>query len=168
MCRKVASQSHGVFFVRLEDTDTKREIAGSGEELLAQMHIFGIDPDEGYLGDHEKGSYGPYIQSKRAVIYKTVIKQLIIDDKAYPCFCTANDLEELRKEQESKKLNPGYYGEFAKCRNLSNEERYEKIKNGEKFVIRFRSNGNHENKITVTDLIKGTFDIAQNDQDIVK
>ena len=167
VCRKVASQSHGVFYVRLEDTDTKREIAGSGEELLKQMHIFGIDPDEGYLGDHEEGQYGPYIQSKRADIYKIVIKKLLEEGLAYPCFCTSEDLEELRKEQESKKLNPGYYGEFAKCRNLSNEERYEKIKNGEKFVIRFRSSGNHENKITVTDLIKGTFDIAQNDQDIV-
>ena len=167
VCRKVASQSRGVFFVRLEDTDTKREIAGSGEQLLEQMHIFGIDPDEGYLGDHEKGNYGPYIQSKRAKIYATVIKHLITDGLAYPCFCSSEDLEELRKEQESRKLNPGYYGEFAKCRNLSNEERYEKIKNGDKFVIRFRSSGNHENKITVTDLIKGTFDIAQNDQDIV-
>ena len=167
VCRKVASQSKGVFYVRLEDTDTKREIAGSGEELLKQMHIFGIDPDEGYLGDHEEGNYGPYIQSKRADIYKTVIKQLLVDGKAYPCFCTSEDLEELRKEQESKKLNPGYYGEFAKCRNLTNEEKYERIKNGDKFVIRFRSSGNHENKITVTDLIKGTFEIAQNDQDIV-
>ena len=167
VCHKVAHQSKGIFFVRLEDTDTKREIAGSGEQLLEQMHIFGVDPDEGYLGDKEKGDYGPYIQSKRASIYKIVIKHLLEEGLAYPCFCTAEDLEELRKEQESKKLNPGYYGEFAKCRNLTNEERYEKIKNGDKFVIRFRSSGNHENKITVTDLIKGTFDIAQNDQDIV-
>ena len=167
VCHKVAHQSKGIFFVRLEDTDTKREIAGSGEQLLEQMHIFGVDPDEGYLGDKEKGDYGPYIQSKRASIYKIVIKHLLEEGLAYPCFCTAEDLEELRKEQESKKLNPGYYGEFAKCRNLTNEERYEKIKNGDKFVIRFRSSGNHESKITVTDLIKGTFDIAQNDQDIV-
>ena len=167
ICRKVATQTGGVFYIRLEDTDTKREIAGSGEQLLEQMHVFGIDPDEGYLGASEKGNYGPYIQSKRADIYKVVIKQLLVDGKAYPCFCTAKDLEELRQEQESKKLNPGYYGEFAKCRNLSNEERYERIKNGESFVIRFKSQGNHENKITVTDLIKGTFDIAQNDQDIV-
>lgn len=167
VCRKVASQTNGIFFVRLEDTDTKREIAGSGEQLLEQMHIFGINPDEGYLGGHEKGQYGPYIQSQRAKIYAIVIKQLIVDGLAYPCFCSSEDLEELRKVQESKKLNPGYYGEFAKCRNLSNEERCEKIKNGDKFVIRFRSSGNHENKITVTDLVKGTFEIAQNDQDIV-
>ena len=167
ICHKVAHQSGGVFYVRLEDTDTKREIAGSGEQLLEQLHIFDVDPDEGYLGDHEKGDYGPYIQSHRSKIYNTVIKQLIADGKAYPCFCTAQDLEELRKEQEKQKLNPGYYGEFAKCRNLSNEEKYERIKNGEKFVIRFRSSGNHENKIKVSDLVKGDFEIAENDLDIV-
>ena len=167
VCRKVATQSGGVFYVRLEDTDTKREIAGSGEQLLEQLHIFNVDPDEGYLGNEQKGNYGPYIQSQRAQIYCTVIKQLLIDGKAYPCFCTSEDLEELRSKQEKQKLNPGYYGEFAKCRNLSNEERYERIKNGEKFVIRFKSNGNHENKIKVTDLVRGEFEIAQNDQDIV-
>ena len=167
ICRKVASQTGGVFYIRLEDTDTKREIAGSGEQLLQQLHIFGINPDEGYLGNKEIGEYGPYIQSKRADIYRVVIKQLLIDGKAYPCFCSSEDLEELRKEQESKKLNPGYYGEFAKCRNLTNEERYERIKNGERFVIRFRSNGNHENKIKVSDVIRGDFEIAENDLDIV-
>ena len=167
ICRKVATQSGGVFFVRLEDTDTKREIAGSGEQLLEQLHIFGVDPDEGYLGNKEKGNYGPYIQSHRSEIYNTVIKQLIIDGKAYPCFCTAEDLEELRAKQEKEKKNPGYYGEFAKCRNLTNEERYERIKNGEKFVIRFKSNGNHENKIKVSDLVRGEFEIAENDLDIV-
>ena len=167
ICRKVASQSNGVFYIRLEDTDTKREIAGSGEQLLEQLNIFGVTPDEGYLGNSEKGNYGPYVQSKRADIYCVVIKHLLEEGKAYPCFCTSEDLEALRAEQESKKLNPGYYGEFAKCRNLTNEERYEKIKNGEKFVIRFRSNGNHENKIQVSDLVRGNFEIAQNDQDIV-
>ena len=167
ICRKVATQSNGVFYIRLEDTDTKREIAGSGEQLLEQLHIFDVNPDEGYLGNSEKGNYGPYIQSKRADIYCVVIKHLLEEGKAYPCFCTSEDLEALRAEQEKQKLNPGYYGEFAKCRNLTNEEKYERIKNGEKFVIRFKSNGNHENKITVTDLVRGTFEIAENDQDIV-
>ena len=167
ICRKVASQSGGVFYIRLEDTDTKREIAGSGEQLLEQLHIFGVDPDEGYLGNSEKGNYGPYVQSKRAQIYCAVIKHLIEEGKAYPCFCTAQDLEELRNKQEAQKLNPGYYGEFAKCRNLSNDERYERIKNGEKFVIRFRSSGDYHNKIKVSDLVRGDFEIAENDQDIV-
>ena len=167
VCRKVATQTNGVFFIRLEDTDSKREIAGSGEQLLSQLHTFGVDPDEGYLGNCEKGNYGPYIQSHRADIYRIVIKHLLTEGKAYPCFCSAEELDALRKVQESQKLNPGYYGEFAKCRFLSNEERYEKIKNGEKFVIRFRSSGNHENKIQVSDLVRGNFEIAQNDQDIV-
>ena len=167
ICHKVANQTKGVFYIRLEDTDTKREIAGSGEQLLEQLHIFGVDPDEGYLGNGEKGNYGPYIQSKRADIYCVVIKHLLEEGKAYPCFCTTQDLEALRLEQESKKLNPGYYGEFAKCRNLTNEERYERIKNGDKFVIRFRSSGDYHNKIEVSDLVRGKFEIAQNDQDIV-
>ena len=167
ICRKVASQTNGVFYIRLEDTDTKREISGSGEQLLEQLKIFGVNPDEGYLGNSEKGNYGPYIQSKRADIYCVVIKHLLEEGKAYPCFCTTQDLEALRIEQESKKLNPGYYGEFAKCRNLTNEERYERIKNGDKFVIRFRSSGDYHNKIKVSDLVRGQFEIAQNDQDIV-
>lgn len=167
ICHKVAKQSGGVFYVRLEDTDTKREIQGSGKELLDQLKLFNIIPDEGYLGDHEEGKYGPYVQSKRADIYKVVIKHLLEEGKAYPCFCSQEELAEVRKEQESKKLNPGYYGEFAKCRFLSNEERKEKILNGEPFVIRFKSTGNHLNKIQVHDLVRGDFEIAENDLDIV-
>ena len=167
VCRKVASQTNGIFFIRLEDTDTKREVAGSGEQLLSQLATFGIKPDEGYLGDHEEGNYGPYVQSQRADIYKVVIKKLLEEGKAYPCFCSAEELEAQSALQLSQKLNPGYYGEFAKCRNLSNEERAERIQRGEKFVIRFKSQGNHENKIKVTDLVKGDFEIAQNDLDIV-
>ena len=167
ICRKVASQTGGIFYVRLEDTDTKREIQGSGEQLLSQLKVFNVVPDEGYLGDHEEGKYGPYIQSKRADLYKVAIKYLIEKGRAYPCFCTPEELDEIRKEQEKNKLNPGYYGEFARCRNLSNDEAKERIQKGESFVIRFRSNGNHLNKILVHDLVHGEFEIAQNDQDIV-
>ena len=167
ICRKVASQTGGVFFVRLEDTDTKRGIAGSGEQLLEQLKIFNVFPDEGYKGEYQDGKYGPYIQSQRADIYRIVIKQLIIEGKAYPCFCSQEDLEEIRHRQEKDKLNPGYYAEFAKCRNLTNEERLKKINNGEPYVIRFKSSGDHLNKITVNDLVRGQFEIAQNDQDIV-
>lgn len=167
ICRKVATQSGGVFYVRLEDTDTKRGIEGSGEQLLSQLKIFDVYPDEGYKGDHEDGKYGPYIQSHRAEIYKVVIKHLLEQGKAYPCFCSPEDLEEIRERQEKQKLNPGYYGEFAKCRNLSNDEKAKKIKNGEPYVIRFKSTGNHINKIKVNDLVRGEFEIAQNDQDIV-
>ena len=167
ICRKVATQSKGVFYVRLEDTDTKREIQGSGKQLLDQLHIFGVNPDEGYLGDHEEGKYGPYKQSDRAYIYKVGIKHLLSIGRAYPCFCSSEELDQIRSIQEKAKLIPGYYGQFAKCRFLTNDERVERIKRGDPFVIRFKSNGNHIRKIRVKDLVRGEFDIAQNDQDIV-
>ncbi len=167
ICKKVASQSSGVFFVRLEDTDTKREIQGSGKMLLDQLHIFGVDPDEGYLGDTQKGNYGPYKQSERAYIYKVGIKHLLEIGRAYPCFCSSEELDQIRSIQEKAKLIPGYYGQFAKCRFLTNDERAERIKRGDPYVIRFKSNGNHIRKIKVSDLVRGDFEIAQNDQDIV-
>ena len=167
ICRKVATQSKGVFYVRLEDTDTKREIQGSGKQLLDQLHIFGVNPDEGYLGDHEEGNYGPYKQSDRAYIYKVGIKHLLSIGRAYPCFCSSEELDQIRSIQEKAKLIPGYYGQFAKCRFLTNDERVERIKRGDPYVIRFKSNGNHIRKIRVKDLVRGEFDIAQNDQDIV-
>ena len=167
ICHKVAKQSKGVFYVRLEDTDTKREIQGSGKQLLEQLNIFGVVPDEGYFGDYQKGDYGPYVQSERAEIYNIVIKHLISIGRAYPCFCKAEDLDFIRSKQEQAKLIPGYYGQFAKCRFLTNEERAERIKAGEPYVIRFKSSGNHVRKIRVKDLVRGEFEIAQNDQDIV-
>lgn len=167
ICQKLAKQTNGVFYIRLEDTDTKREIQGSGEKLLEEMKQFNIVPNEGYFGSYQKGDYGPYIQSQRSEIYKICIKYLLQQGLAYPCFCSSKDIEELRTVQEANKILPGYYGPYAKCRSLSLDEAYEKIKNNEPFVIRFKSNGNHNNKIKVDDLIHGTFSIAENDQDIV-
>ena len=167
VAQKVASQSNGVFYIRLEDTDTKREVAGSGKELIDQLRVFGVIPNEGYLGDEEEGEYGPYTQSKRADIYKTVIKYLITIGRAYPCFCSHEDLDELRKKQEESKVIPGYYGQYARCRNLSIDEQIEKIVNGEPYVIRFKSMGNHENKVEVDDLVRGHLLLSENDQDIV-
>lgn len=167
ICRKVASQSHGVFFVRLEDTDTKREIEGSGVQLLEQLRVFNVTPDEGYLGNHQKGDYGPYIQSERADIYRVAIKHLLEIGRAYPCFCTPEELNEIRAKQEAAKLVPGYYGQFAKSRFLTNDEKAARLLAGEPFVIRFKSNGNHIRKIKVSDLVHGVFEIAENDQDIV-
>ncbi len=167
ICRKVASQSNGVFFVRLEDTDTKREVEGSGTQLLEQLKVFDITPDEGYLGDYQKGIYGPYIQSERADIYRIAIKHLLEIGRAYPCFCTPDELNDIRAKQEAAKLVPGYYGQFAKCRFLTNDEKATRLLAGEPFVIRFKSNGNHIRKIKVNDLVHGAFEIAENDQDIV-
>ncbi len=164
---KFPKQTNGVFYVRLEDTDTKREIAGSGIELLKQLEAFGIIPDEGYMGEYEKGNYGPYKQSDREGIYRIVIKEFVRKGLAYPCFCSSDDLTELRAYQEKNKLNPGYYGEFAKCSKLSPEMAMEKIKNGEPYVIRFRSHGCYLNKVKIHDLIRGELELAQNDQHIV-
>ena len=167
ICHKFAHQTNGVFYVRLEDTDTKREIEGSGLQLLDQLKTFNVYPDEGYMGDHEEGSYGPYQQSHRADIYKVAIKWLLEQGRAYPDFATPEELDEIRKEQEKNKLLPGYYGEFAKYRHITNEERIQRIKDGQPYVIRFKSLGNHDNKINVSDVIRGEFEIMENDQDIV-
>lgn len=101
VAQKVANQSEGVFFTRLEDTDTKREVEGSGKELLDQLAVFNVIPNEGYFGDYEKGQYGPYQQSKRAEIYKVVIKELLKRDRAYPCFCSHEDLDAFKKSSRS-------------------------------------------------------------------
>ena len=145
---RFAKQSGGIFYIRLEDTDTKREIEGSAEALVAQLKEFDILPDEGYFGDNkEKGAYGPYQQSKRATIYAVCIKHLIEQGRAYPCFCTADELAELRKMQEARKIIPGYYGPYAKYRDFPIDAVIAKIKAGDPYIIRFKSMGNHENKI---------------------
>ena len=165
---KMAQQTNGVFFTRLEDTDQKREIQGSGAALLKELEVFGIIPNEGYLSDDlEKGQYGPYTQSKREKIYRTVIKEMIKRDLAYPCFCSSEDLATLREKQEKLKIIPGYYAEHATCRHLTTEEAINKIKNGEDYIIRFKSHGNHENKVKVHDLIRGDLELSENGQDIV-
>ena len=167
IARTVAKQSGGVYFFRLEDTDTKRTIAGSADDLIGQLAQFGIVADEGYFPDGDKGAYGPYQQSKRASIYKVVIKELIKQGKAYPDFMTAEELAALRKFQEENKILPGYYGPYARDRRLTVNEAIEKIKAGTPWVIRYRSQGDHDKKIKFTDRIRGTIEIADNDVDIV-
>lgn len=166
VAHKVAKDTGGVFYLRLEDTDTKREVEGSGDELVRQLAYFGIDPKEGYLG-HDVGEYGPYKQSERAYIYKVCIKELMKKGRAYPCFCSAEQLEETRQIQEAMKEIPGYYGDYAICRTLTPDEAISRIEAGEPYVIRFKSMGNHNNKITFHDEVRGDISIAENDMDIV-
>ena len=161
---RFAKQTDGVFYVRLEDTDTKREIAGTGEQVLKELKDFGIEPDESFL---KSGEYEPYIQSKRKIIYDSVIAEMIKKDLAYPCFMTQSELNDLRKAQEKNKQNPGYYGEFARDRFLTDKEAIFKIKAGIDFVIRFKSPGNVNKKVKVRDLIRGDLEIPENIQDIV-
>lgn len=164
---KVAKDSNGIFYTRLEDTDSKREVEGSDKLLLKQLKEFGIVPNEGYFGDHEEGIYGPYVQSKRKEIYETVIKELIIRGDAYPCFYTEEDLNKLRENQSANKEITGVYGKYAIYRDLDPIEAIKKIENHESFVIRFKSRGNHLNKIKVHDEIRGDLLLTENDQDIV-
>lgn len=165
---RFAKQSGGVFYIRLEDTDTKREIEGSGAELVKQLNVFGVTPDEGYISDtEEKGSYGPYKQSNRALIYNTVIKHLIEIGRAYPCFATPDELAKLREEQTARKEIPGYYGKYAIYRDYPIDEAYARIKNGDSYIIRFKSMGDHNNKVSFHDEIRGDLELTENDQDIV-
>ena len=168
IARKLANQTEGVFFLRIEDTDQKREVENGVIDIVNSLKNFGLEPDEGMISEtEEKGSYGPYRQSKRKEIYQAYAKYLISQGKAYPCFCSPEELEEIRKKQEAAKIRPGYYSVWAKCRNITVEEAIEKIKNGEKYIIRFKSPGREDRKIKHHDVIKGNVTFPENDQDIV-
>ena len=168
IARKLASQTEGVFLLRIEDTDQKREVENGITDIVQSLDRFGIEPDEGMISETEgKGNYGPYRQSMRKDIYQSYAKYLIEQGKAYPCFCTPEELEEMREKQENAKIRPGYYGVWAKCRNITVEEAIEKIKNGEKYIVRFKSPGREDRKIKHHDVIKGNVDFPENDQDIV-
>ena len=166
--RIVAEKTGGVFFLRIEDTDQKREVENGVTGIVESLKDFGMAPDEGMITETEEiGNYGPFKQSLRKEIYQAYAKYMLEQGKAYPCFCTPEDGEELRKKQESAKIRPGYYGVWAKCRNLTVEEMAEKIKNGEDYIIRFKSPGREDRKIKHKDIIKGNVDFPENDLDIV-
>ena len=165
---RVANQSNGKFILRIEDTDKKREVENGITLLVKELKAFNINNDEGVTGeDTEMGEYGPYKQSAREYIYKVCAKELIKQGRAYPCFCTAEELDKLREAQERSKQIPGYYGTFARCRNYTAEEAIAKIEAGDKYVVRFRSLGSHMRKVKVQDIIRGKIEMAENDQDIV-
>ena len=168
VARTVAKKTGGVFFLRVEDTDQKREVGNGVTGIVNSLKDFDMAPDEGMISDTEEiGNYGPYKQSLRKEIYQAYAKYLIAQGKAYPCFCTQEELDEIRQKQESAKIRPGYYGVWAKCRNLTVEESAEKIKNGEPYIIRFKSPGREDRKIKHKDVIKGNVDFPENDLDIV-
>ncbi len=164
---RLAHQSGGVFMLRIEDTDEKRKVEGSVEIIISSLKYFGLNFDEGALLDGEKGSYGPYYQSNRGKIYQCVAKYLVEQGKAYPCFCTEEELEEIRRQQTEENVNPGYYGKWAKYRNLTLEEIQAHIDNNEEFVIRFRSEGTEEGTFEIEDAIRGKLSMHENFQDVV-
>lgn len=168
VAERVAKQSDGVFYLRIEDTDQKREVAGAIQDTIATMHNFGMDFDEGMTGENSsKGNYGPYKQSERAEMYKTFAKELIIKGLAYPCFMTAEELGAMRDQQMAEKITPGCYGKYAIYRDLSAEEAIAKIKAGEPYILRLKSPGHEENRVEFTDLIKGETSFPENVQDVV-
>ena len=161
---RIAHQSGGVFYLRIEDTDEKRKVEGAVEVIHKSLKYFGVNFDE---GADLCGEYGPYYQRQRAEIYHAYAKDLIEKGLAYPCFCTEEDLEKTREYQTENKLLPGYYGEFARCRNLTEEEIYENLKAGKPYVIRLKSQGNVEEKHTFRDQVKGDITVTENNQDVV-
>ena len=165
---KAAKDTNGVFYLRIEDTDQKREVENGIEGIVTDLKNFKINIPEGALSRTESiGNYGPYIQSERKEIYHAFIKYLIENDMAYPCFCSEEKLEETRKMQEATKSRIGYYGRYAVCRHLKLDDAYNRIKNGERFIIRLKSPGDFERKVIVNDLVKGKIEFPENDLDIV-
>lgn len=161
---RIAHQSDGIFYLRIEDTDEKRKVEGAVEVIHQSLKYFGVNFDE---GADLCGEYGPYYQRQRAEIYHAFAKDLIKRGLAYPCFCTEDELEKTREYQTENKLLPGYYGKFAKCRNLTEEEIYENLKAGKPYVIRLKSQGNVEQKHTFHDQVKGDITVTENNQDVV-
>ena len=159
-----AKATKGVSYLRIEDTDKKREIDDGVSAIINGFDSFGIDFDEGVTGfNEEKGDYGPYTQSKRAEIYQTVAKELVQKGLAYPCFCTAEELSSIREEQEKgDALIWGYFGKWAKCRDLSFEEIEANIKAGKPYVLRFRSEGQEDKRIFFDDIIRGKIEMPEN------
>ena len=163
--KTMARQTDGVFFLRIEDTDQKRTVDDGVNKIISDLEKFNINFDEGVTKNGDVGNYGPYTQSERKDIYQAYAKKLIIEDKAYPCFCSEDETNADKELQESKKERIGYYGKWAKCRNLSMEDAIKRVQNGDKYIIRLKSDGDFEKKFSFKDCIKGKADLPQNDMD---
>jgi glutamyl-tRNA synthetase len=164
---RLARQSGGVFFLRIEDTDSKREVPGAAEELISALDYYGIRFDEGVTVCGENGGYGPYRQSLRGDIYKCLVKRLVSEGKAYPCFLTTEELGDIRARQEAAKLTPGVYGEWAVHRTLPVEDVRRRLGAGESYVIRLRAKGNSDTYFTIEDGIRGELSMPENTMDVV-
>lgn len=164
---RIAHKNGGVMYLRIEDTDLKRKVDGAVEAVKSALRYFDIKFDEGAEIEGAENKYGPYYQRQRAELYRAYAKDLIARGLAYPCFCTEEELSALREKQTEEKRITGYYGEYAVCRNLTEEEIYAKLDAGLPYVIRLRSQGNAENKIAFRDEIKGEITVTENDQDVV-
>lgn len=166
--RFTAHATDGLFLLRIEDTDKKREVENGIDAILNGLRAFDVLPDEGVMGqEEEKGDYGPYVQSKRAEIYQCFAKELVREGKAYPCFCSPEELDEIRSRQEAEGVNKGYYQKWAKCRDLSPAEAAAKAAAGTPYVLRYRSEGQDDRKCRFDDMIRGKIEMQENTQDVV-
>ena len=166
--QKAAKASGGVFFLRIEDTDKKREVENGVSGMVNGLRDFGIVPDEGMLSEtEEKGDYGPYIQSKRTPIYQAYVKSLVEQGMAYPCFMTEEEIASVREKQEANKELPGIYGDYAKYRGITYEEAKAKIEAGEEYVVRLLSPGKPDGKVSFKDAVKGKIEMPENILDVV-
>lgn len=165
--KMAAHTTGGVFFLRIEDTDKKREVENGIASITGGLAYFGITPDEGVTGENsETGAYGPYVQSRRAEIYQTYAKDLVKKGLAYPCFCTPEELDEMREKQEKEDIK-GYYGPYAKCRSLTLAQVQENLEAGKSWTLRLRCQNTPDQKITFTDVIRGKIEMAANVTDVV-
>ncbi len=164
---RLCHQSGGTLFLRVEDTDAKREVPGAVEVLINSLKHYNILFDEGATVDGDAGNYGPYRQRQRAEIYHVYAKQLVLQGEAYPCFCTEEELASIHAQQEAEKANYGYFGKWAIWRDRSIEDIQAAMAEGKPYVLRYRSTGSLENKIKFTDLIKGNLELTENDIDHV-
>lgn len=164
---KTAKTTDGVFYVRVEDTDQKRKVEGAIDVMLKGLSVYGINADEGVVGDEKEiGNYGPYYQSARVEIYQTYAKALVEQGLAYPCFCSADELDEIRSAQENESIK-GYWGKWAKCRDLSFEQIKANIDAGMSWTLRLKSTGELDKKCYFDDMIKGKIEMPENVQDVV-
>ena len=164
---RMAHRSSGVLFLRVEDTDAKREVPGAVEVLISSLKHYNIHFDEGATIDGDNGNYGPYRQRQRAEIYHVYAKKLVSEGKAYPCFCTEEELSAMREKQEANKETTGYYGPYALWRDRPMEDIQAELAAGHPWVLRFRSTGSIENQFKFDDLVKGKLTITENNVDHV-
>jgi len=162
-----AHLSNGVFYLRIEDTDSKREVSGAADLFITMFEKYGLKFDEGAVRNGDNGDYGPYRQSERTEIYQTFAKKLVAEGKAYPCFCTDEEIDKIRQAQEAAGENPGYYGKWAVWRDADLEKVEQALSENKPFVIRLRSQGDSSKKIKITDAIKGDLEFPKNDQDFI-
>ena len=158
----------GVFYLRIEDTDKKREVEDGVIGMVNGLKDFGIIPTEGAINaTDEVGAYGPYTQSRRNHIYHAYVKSLVEQGLAYPCFMTEDEISKIRKEQEAQKELPGIYGKYAKYRDITADEAQARIANGDEYVVRLKSPGKPDGRISFKDEVKGKVEMPENILDIV-